>query len=226
MHLERIRTQVLGMDSWEIRGGRGIRDMTNIFTSFYGGLISTLSFVTGVVGVLVEGQLIILSGLVALLAGSISSGAGAYQSSISEVEILVRESQLDRAHEVNGKRPQDERDKLIEFYHSQGYSIKEAEALVKRLEDKEHPFKAGSLEELGLAPKEIGSPLKAGMLSGVSFALASSLPLFPFAFKFLRSTDALIISIVVTLAGLFCIGAMKTIFSRKKWQSSLEVIMQ
>jgi predicted membrane protein (TIGR00267 family) len=226
MHLDRIRTQVLGMDSWEIRGGSGVRDMTNIFTGLYGGLLSTLAFVTGVVGALVEGQLVILSGLAALVAGSISSGAGAYQSSISEIEVLVRESQLDRAHEVNGRRPQDERDKLIEFYHSQGYSIREAEALVKRLEEKEHPFKVGALEELGLASKEIGNPMKAGILSGVSFGLASTLPLSPFAFKFLRSTDALIISIIVTLASLFCIGAMKTIFSRKKWiRSGLDVVL-
>jgi predicted membrane protein (TIGR00267 family) len=173
-----------------------------------------------------DGQVVLLSGLAAVLAGSISSGAGSYQSSKSEIEVLIRESQLDRAHEMNGIRPQDERDKLIEFYQSEGYSLGEAKAMVKRLEEKEYPFKAGSLEELGLAPKQVGDPIKSGVLSGASFGLAATLPLIPFAFKSLKIPDALLISLAITLATLFCIGAMKTIFSRKEWlRSGLDVVV-
>ncbi|NIO36407.1 hypothetical protein GTO27_01745, partial [Candidatus Bathyarchaeota archaeon] len=44
MHLERMKTEVLGMKAWEMRGGGGVRDM--IFGA-NDGLVSTLAFVAG-----------------------------------------------------------------------------------------------------------------------------------------------------------------------------------
>ena len=88
------------------------------------------------------------------------------------------------------------------------------------------PIKASTLEELGLSPEEVGDPVKAGVLCGVSFGLAAIVPLFPFVFRSLLAGEALIVSIIVTLASLFGVGAMKTIFSRKNWiNSGLEMMI-
>jgi hypothetical protein len=42
MRLERMRSEVLGMDEWRILGGSGVRDMALIFSGAYGGLVRPL----------------------------------------------------------------------------------------------------------------------------------------------------------------------------------------
>ncbi len=222
MHLERMKTEVLGMEAWEIRGGGGVRDM--IFGA-NDGLVSTLAFVAGVVGAITDPYIVLLSGVAELFAGTISMAAGAYQSSKSELEVLERESQ--RKKVKKRRTPEEEREELIKFYQAEGFKRGEAEAIVDRIAgEKELPTQAGTLEELGLAPEELGNPVKAGVLCGVSFGLAALVPILPFAFQILGCTDALIASIVATVTTLFGVGAMKTIFSRKSWvRSGLEMMV-
>lgn len=221
MHLDRIRTEVLGMDAWEIHGGSGVRDM--IFGA-NDGLVSTLAFVAGVIGAITDPYLVLISGIAELFAGTISMAAGAYQSSKSELEVLERESQRTK---VEGRTPEEEREKLAEFYQSEGYTRGEAEAIVERIaREREAPIKPSTLEELGLAPEEIGNPVKAGVLCGASFGIAAVVPILPFAFRVFEVIDATIISVIATLASLFGVGAMKTIFSRKNWvRSGLEMMV-
>lgn len=122
---------------------------------------------------------------------------------------------------------QEEREDLITFYQAEGFKRGEAEAIVNRIaREKELPTQAGTLEELGLAPEELGNPVKAGALCGVSFGLAALVPILPFTFQALSCMHALIASIVATVVTLFGVGAMKTIFSRKNWlRSGLEMMV-
>jgi VIT1/CCC1 family predicted Fe2+/Mn2+ transporter/rubrerythrin len=220
MHMERTKTEVLGMEAWEIRGGGGVRDM--IFGA-NDGLVSTLAFVAGVVGAITNSNIVLLSGIAELFAGTISMAAGSYQSSKSELEVLERESQ--RKKVKKGMTVEEEREELIKLYQREGFKKGEAEAIVDRIaEEKELPTEASTLGELGLAPKELGSPVKAGVLCGVSFGLAALVPILPFAFP-ISSWEALTASIIGTVATLFGVGAMKTIFSRKSWvRSGLEMM--
>jgi predicted membrane protein (TIGR00267 family) len=189
------------------------------------GLVSTLAFVAGVVGAITDPYLVLLSGVAELFAGTISMGFGSYQSSKSELEVLERESQ--KRMVGTGKTLAEEREELIRFYRAEGFERGEAEAIVKRITpETEQPIHAGALEELGLAPEELGNPVKAGVLCGVSFGLAAVVPILPFAVGGLSCGDALIASTGSTLAALFGVGAMKTIFSRKNWvRSGLEMMV-
>jgi len=222
IHLERMKREVLGMEAWEIAGGGGVRDM--IFGA-NDGLVSTLAFVAGVAGAIMDPYIVLLSGVAELFAGTISMAAGAYQSSKSELEVLERESQREKT--LRGMAPEEERKKLIEFYQAEGFKRGEAEAIAEKIAGREEPLTAaGTLEELGLAPEELGNPVKAGVLCGVSFGLAALVPIIPFTLKTLSSKDALTASIVATMAALFGVGAMKTIFSRKNWaRSGLEMMV-
>jgi len=221
LHLERMKTEVLGIEAWEIRGGGGVRDM--IFGA-NDGLVSTLAFVAGVFGAITNPNIVLLSGIAELFAGTISMAAGSYQSSKSELEVLERESQ--RKKVKKGMTAEEEREELIKFYQKEGFKRGEAEAIVDRIADKkELSTQAGTLEELGLAPEELGSPVKAGILCGVSFGLAALVPILPFTFP-ISSWEALIASIIGTVVTLFGVGAMKTIFSRKSWiRSGLEMMV-
>jgi len=221
LHQERMKKEVLGMEAWEIRGGGGVRDM--IFGA-NDGLVSTLAFVAGVFGAITNPNIVLLSGIAELFAGTISMAAGSYQSSKSELEVLERESQ--RKKIKKGMTVEEEREELIKFYQAEGFKKGEAEAIVNRIvKEKGLPTQAGTLEELGLAPKELGNPVKAGILCGASFGLAALVPILPFAFP-ISSWEALIASIIGTVATLFGVGAMKTIFSRKNWvRSGLEMMV-
>jgi len=220
LHLERMKTEVLGMESWEIRGGGGVRDM--IFGA-NDGLVSTLAFVAGVVGAITNPSIVLLSGVAELFAGTISMAVGSYQSSKSELEVLERESQ--RKQVKKGKTPEEEREQLTRFYESEGFKRGEAEAIVDRItKEKELPLQVSTLEELGLAPEELGNPVKAGVLCGVSFGLAALVPILPFILP-IGIWEAVIASVIGTVATLFGVGAMKTIFSRRSWiRSGLEMM--
>jgi VIT1/CCC1 family predicted Fe2+/Mn2+ transporter/rubrerythrin len=220
LHLERMKTEVLGMEAWEIRGGGGVRDM--IFGA-NDGLVSTLAFVAGVVGAITNPAIVLLSGVAELFAGTISMAVGSYQSSKSELEVLEREGQ--RKKVKKGKTPEEEREELIKFYESEGFKRGEADAIVDRvIKEKELPLQATTIEQLGLAPEELGNPVKAGVLCGVSFGLAALVPILPFALP-IDIWDAMIASVIGTVATLFGVGAMKTIFSRKNWvRSGLEMM--
>jgi predicted membrane protein (TIGR00267 family) len=220
LHLERMKTEVLGMEAWEIRGGGGVRDM--IFGA-NDGLVSTLAFVAGVVGAITNPSIVLLSGVAEMFAGTISMAVGSYQSSKSELEVLEREGQ--RKKVKKGKTPEEEREELIKFYESEGFKRGEAEAVVDRVvREKELPLQATTIEQLGLAPEELGKPVKAGVLCGVSFGLAALVPILPFALP-IDIWDAMIASVIGTAATLFGVGAMKTIFSRRNWvRSGLEMM--
>ncbi len=220
IHLERTKTEVLGIEAWEIRGGGGVRDM--IFGA-NDGLVSTLAFIAGVVGAITNPSIVLLSGVAELFAGTISMAVGSYQSAKSELEVFKRESQGKQVEKQ--ETPEQARQELIRFYETEGFKRGEAEAIVDRtIQEKGSLVQADALEELGLASRELGNPVKAGVLCGASFGLAALVPLLPFALP-ISIWDALIASIVGTVATLFGVGAMKTIFSRRNWvRSGLEMM--
>jgi VIT1/CCC1 family predicted Fe2+/Mn2+ transporter len=212
LHLESLKTEVLGMDAWEVHGGGGVRDM--VFGAS-DGLVSTLAFVAGVVGATTDPSIVLLSGVAELLAGTISMAAGSYESAKSELEVLEKESrrkQVKACKTVGG-----EREELVRFYESEGFERGEAEAIADRvIKENEPPLQTEHLESLGLAPKELGNPLKAGALTGLFFCLAALVPIFAFTFP-LDVFDALMISVIASVITLFGVGVLKTIFSRRNW---------
>ena len=221
LHLERMKKEVLGMEAWEIRGGGGVRDM--IFGA-NDGLVSTLAFVVGAFGAFTDPHIVLLTGIAELFAGTISMAVGSYQSSKSELEVLERESHRKRVKK--GRTPEEERTELIKLFLAEGFEREEAEAIVDRIaKEKELPIKTDTFEELGLAPEELGNPVKAGVLCGVSFALAALVPILPFIFP-ISGWESLIASVIGTVATLFGVGVMKTIFSRQSWvRSGLEMMV-
>jgi len=220
LHLERMKTEVLGMEAWEIRGGGGVRD---VIFGLNDGLVSTLAFVAGIVGATANPSIVLLSGAAEIIAGIISLAIGSYQSAKSELEVLDRESRGKQTHK--GKTAEEQKEELTRFYQSEGFKRGEAEAMVDRIaEQSGEPLQVGTLEKLGLAPKQHGDPGQEGLLSGLSYGLAALIPILPFALP-LGVREALIASIVCTVVSLFVVGAMKTIFSRKNWvRSGLEMM--
>jgi VIT1/CCC1 family predicted Fe2+/Mn2+ transporter len=219
LHVQQIKNQVLGMEGWEMGGGGGVRDV--IFGA-NDGLVSILALTAGVYGAATESHLILISGVVGAVGGAISMGAGAYISSKSEQEVTEKENR--RKGKERRRSPEEERAELAKFYQQQGFSKGEAAAVAVRVMLRmatEAEYTIG--EEVGLAGEEGWPPVKAAILTGLSFAVASLVPIVPFAI--LEVTPAAITAALASFAALFGVGASKAIFTRKSWASSgLEVL--
>lgn len=221
LHLDRMKNEILGIESWKIAEGGGIRDMV---LGANDGLVSTLAFIWGVFGAIAQSYIILLSGIAEMVAGTISMGVGAYQSSKSELEVLERENKRNTIKKK--KTLEEEKEELMKFYEKEGFEKREAEAITNKIISREDRYiQEQILEKLGLTSKERGKPIKAGILCGVSFALAALVPIFPFIFP-INVIEGMVISIIATIITLFGLGAMKTIFSRKNWiQSGLQMMI-
>jgi VIT1/CCC1 family predicted Fe2+/Mn2+ transporter len=214
LHIERIKREVLGMEGWEMGGGGGVRDL--IFGA-NDGLVSILSLLTGVYGAVTESRVILIAGVAGAVAGAISMGAGAYLSSKSEQEVTEKESE--RKGIRKRRSPDQEQAELVQFYQARGFKKQEAEAIVQRVSAQmaaEAEYTIG--EELGLTSEEAWPPWKAAVLTGLSFAIASVVPILPFAI--LEVTPAAIAAAIASIAALFAVGASKATFTRKSWVNS------
>jgi VIT1/CCC1 family predicted Fe2+/Mn2+ transporter len=219
LHIERVKREILGMEAWEMRGGGGIRDV--IFGA-NDGLVSILALVAGVYGAITESYPILIAGIAGAVAGAISMGAGAYLSSKSEQEVVQKETQ--RKGIKKKKTPEEEIRELVQFYRAKGFK-EEAEAIARKVYAKmelQAEYTVG--EEVGLTSEESWPPSKAGILTGLSFAVASLVPILPFAF--MEVTPAVVTAAIASVASLFAVGASKAIFTRKSWViSGLEMMI-
>ena len=219
LHIERIKKEVLGMEGWEMGGGGGVRDV--IFGA-NDGLVSILALVAGVYGAIIESHPILIAGVAGAVAGAISMGAGAYLSSKSEKEVTEKEGE--RKGIRKKRTPEEEKEELVRFYQVRGFNRQEAEAIANRVAsgmEARSEYTIG--EEVGLTSEESWPPIKAGALTGLSFAIVSIIPILPFAF--MDVTPAAITAVVATIATLFGVGASKAIFTRNSWiRSGLEMM--
>jgi VIT1/CCC1 family predicted Fe2+/Mn2+ transporter len=214
-----VKKEILGMEGWEMGGGGGVRD---IVFGANDGLVSILALVAGVYGAIMESYTIFIAGVAGAVAGAISMGAGAYLSSKSEKE--VTEKERDRKGLRKKQTPEKEMKELVKFYLSKGFKKQIAEAIASRVQS-ELELKAEYTigEDIGLSSEESWPPIKAGTLTGLSFAVVSLIPILPFAF--MDVTSAVITAAVASIVSLFIVGASKAIFTRKSWiRSGLEMM--
>ncbi len=210
---------ILSRETWHKGGGGAMREL--IF-GVNDGLVSTLSLVSGVAGANPGRGVVLLAGIAGLLAGAISMAAGAYISSKSEKE--VHEAEIAREREELELEPEEEMEELRILYQLKGFSKEEAERLVERLsEDQELMLESLVRDELGLMPESFPNPWKAGAFSGLAFIVGAFVPLI--SYFFLGGLEAVLVSAGLSIAALFVIGVLKTLFTGLSWlRSGLEMV--
>lgn len=212
--------EILSRERWHRGGGGAMREL--IF-GINDGLVSTLSLVSGVAGAQPGRGVILLAGVAGLLAGAISMAAGAYISTKSEREVY--EAEVARERQELEENPEEETEELRILYELKGFSQPEAERLVARMSQDQELMLEGLLrDELGLMPERFPNPWKAGAFSGGAFVVGAVIPLIAYFF-FLEGLSAVIASAGLSIAALFIIGVLKTLFTgRSWWRSGLEMV--
>ncbi len=192
------------------RGGGG-----NLRAAVFGvsdGLVSNTSLILAVAGAGAPAGQVLLAGVAGLLAGAFSMAAGEYISMRSQRELFERQMAEERA-ELE-RFPAEEAEELALIYAARGVPLEQARAMTTALvADTEQALDTLAREELGLNPAELGSPWGAALSSFLAFATGALLPVLPFLFG--SGPRRLPLSVGLSAAGLFAVGATLSLFSGK-----------
>jgi VIT1/CCC1 family predicted Fe2+/Mn2+ transporter/rubrerythrin len=205
---------ILGRERWHMRGGSWIGD------AIYGvndGLGAVFGIVSGVAGATGGSSVVLLAGLAGMVASAISMGSGAYLAAKSEREVY--EAELEREKKEIEDNPDEEREEMELFYQLKGFSDEEAKTLVDRISQHPEQFlKTIAHEELGLSETNFPNPWISLLSSMLSTALGAFIPLIPFFFA--SGYGAVAVSLGISLAAHFAVGAAKSLITARSWWSS------
>ena len=170
------------------------------------GLISTVGLLAGMQGATENNVVVILTGLTAMLSGSVSMAAGSYLSSGAQKEIFDKE--LREAEVMAEKEPYLAAEGLLKALSQEGLSREQSYNIVKYLLRQEQVFLRTFQEKVfGLGSAEINRPLQAALIMGVSFILGAIVPLAPYVI--LSGVAALYLSALLGGLTLFGVGVFK-----------------
>lgn len=187
------------------------------------GLVSNASLILGIAGASSNKNFILLSGIAGLLAGAFSMGAGEYISMRSQREMF--EHQIGLEKEELEEYPSAEAAELALIYEAKGLSKQEAQEVAEKIiGDPSRALDTLAREELGLNPEQLGSPWGAMFSSCTFFAIGAMVPLGPYLF--IHGTSTLLVSIALTAAALFVVGAALSLFTGKNfWWGGLRMLL-
>ncbi|MEE9259863.1 MAG: VIT1/CCC1 transporter family protein [Candidatus Scalindua sediminis] len=181
------------------------------------GLVSTLSFLAGVSGAVMDSRIILIAAFAEMFAGAASMFCGEYLSVKSQREYF--ESEIEREKREVETVPELEREEIRDIYRKKGFNKEEVEMIVRRLTSNKKLWVKSMMEdELKLFPEKFDKPLKNGTYIGISFIAGAFVPIFPFIF--LTSWNALICSIVLSIMALFVVGIAKAKITNTSWLKS------
>ena len=185
------------------------------------GLVTNVSLIAGVGGGGGSAHTIVLTGLAGLAAGACSMAAGEYVSVSSQNELIQAEVDKERLElEYNAAAEQAE---LAGMLRARGVSA--ATARQAAAEISAHPEQAlavHALEELGVDPGELPSPLVAASASLASFAVGALIPLIPY----LAGVDVLGVALgLAAVAAVAGGGMVARLTARPFWRGALRQLV-
>lgn len=171
------------------------------------GLVTNASLIVGVGGAGVNAHTIVLTGLAGLVAGAFSMGTGEYVSVSNQNELVHAEVRLER--EMHARFPEQERAELADRFSSYGADADTAQRMAEAVSrDSEQAIWIHARDELGIDPRELPSPITAGLASLVAFSLGALLPLIPYLLGYESLPATVVITAVALIAGGMVVGQL------------------
>ncbi len=205
-----------------IVGGGKIR---SIILGLNDGLISTFTLLVGVAAASFAGgvgtNIIILTGIAAMVSGAVSMGLGEYISSKSEYKYIKNEIKKEKA-EIE-LFPEEEKQEVKNYFEKMGLEGNTLDACVDSITNKKETWLNFLVKsELGLDEPE--SPLIGALLTFIAFVIGSLIPQIPYFLSI--GFISLVFSSVVSFSSLFIVGALKTkITGERKIKGALEMLI-
>ena len=185
------------------------------------GLVTNVSLIAGVGGGGGSQHAIVLTGLAGLAAGAFSMAAGEFVSVSSQNELIHAEVDKER-HELkyNAAAEQAELAGMLRRRGVSAATAKQAAAEISAQPDK--VLAVHALEELGVNPSELPSPVVAAGASLAAFACGAIIPLLPYALGFDSLGVALGLSAIAAIAGG---GIVARLTNRPFWRGALRQLI-
>jgi VIT1/CCC1 family predicted Fe2+/Mn2+ transporter len=181
------------------------------------GLVSNLALVMGVAGGAESTSAVVLAGSAGLLAGAFSMAAGEYVSMTTQREAMEQQLHLERGHIV--AYPEEEEAHLGDLLAESGLEPGVARDMARKIHEKtDHALDFHALLELGIVPRQMGSPVTASVASFGSFVAGAAVPLLPW----LLVDNAMPASMTLSAVGLLVVGGAVTRLTRRNpWVGAL-----
>jgi predicted membrane protein (TIGR00267 family) len=188
------------------------------------GLVNVLGVILGVAAATADSKIVIVAGLAATFAESISMAAVAYTSRVAEADYY--QSELERERWEIEHVPAGEREEIRALYENYGFKGKILEEVVSKITlNKKVWLEIMMEQELKLEKVDRKEAIPAGIVVGVSAIVGSFIPLLPFLLLAIK--PAIIISLIISASALFLVGFYKaktTIGRQLIWQG-LEMML-
>ncbi|MEU4510323.1 VIT1/CCC1 transporter family protein [Nonomuraea wenchangensis] len=185
------------------------------------GLVSNFALIAGVAGGTADTRVIALSGFAGLAAGALSMAGGEYVSVASQRELAQAEIAVERRELRH--HPEDEQAELAQTFVDKGVDPALASEVARQISrNPERALEVHTVNELGVAPGKLPSPLVAAVSSFLSFGVGALLPLLPYVL----GAEELVISAALSCAALFAAGAIvSAVTARSWWYSGLRQLV-
>lgn len=170
------------------------------------GLVNVLGLILGVATATSDVKFVIVAGISALFAESISMGLVAYTSSKAALD-FYRSMRAEEEKEI-ATVPKEEEREIRTIYHHKGFRGKMLDQIVKHItSDKKLWLETMMQDELRLFPDQSSKPGKVGWVVFLATVVGSLVPLMPFFFFDVR--NGTILSVIFSIVVLFAAGVVK-----------------
>jgi len=186
--------------------GSGSAIIRDLILGGQDGLVNVLGIVLAIATATHSKYIILISGLAATFAESISMAAVAYTSSKAAKEYY--EKQLAMEWEEVRTKPAEEIREIREIYAQRGFKGSLLNKVVQTItRNKKVWVNVMMKEELGLSPEEFAHPVRDAFVVGIAAIVGSVIPLIPYLFVPLGV--ALWMTLTISTLALFVSGAIK-----------------
>ncbi|MCL4375074.1 VIT1/CCC1 transporter family protein [Patescibacteria group bacterium] len=156
-------------------------NLSDIILGGQDGLVNVLGIILGVAAATASNKIVIVAGLAAAFAESVSMAAVAYTTKLADADYYRSEYEREK-YEIEHV-PEGEREEIRALYESYGFSGKTLDDIVVTItKDKGIWLKVMMEQELKLEPVERRQALPVAVVVGVSAIIGSFIPLTPFFF--------------------------------------------
>lgn len=185
-------------------------------------LVSTMGVLVGVAAGTQDRYVILLTGIVLLMSEALSMAAGSYLSSKTEADVWLKQhaSDWDRL-----MRAPETLQVFTKELRGAAVSPSIQKRLLSALEHTRQRWLGQVIHhERSLSPAGLKKPTTAGIVMGVSYVIAGCIPLS--AYLLFPVHQAVLPSVLTTLAALFLFGATESrLTGRTWWKSGAETVL-
>jgi len=215
-------SEVMGRpgEPWHLGGAGGM--LRSVVYGFNDGLTANFGLVAGVIGASLNPNAVIVTGVAGALADALSMGSSGYLAAKSEAEVHAHQIEVER--QEMRLMPDLEEQELALIYQAKGLSQERARDAAKAvMQDPARALAMQVSEELNIHPAEL-APLKDGMVTGIATAIGAIIPIVPFVV--MPHASAVWVSLVISMAAHFGIGAARSLFTgRGIWASGRDMFV-